>query len=205
MIFHDVQQTTEEWIKLRLGVPTASNFSRIMTPAKMQLSKSADKYIAELIGEKLSPFMPERAETFTSRAMQWGQQTEAEARSYYAMDRNAKVTNGGFCTTGDGKLGCSPDGLVGDDGCLEIKCPEPGTHVQYLMDGGVPDDYKPQVHGHLIVTGRAWCDFLSYAIGMPPLLVRVVPDLYTIQLADVIHKQFLPRYDEMLARLTGKA
>lgn len=205
MKFHDVQQTSEEWIRLRLGIPTASNFDQIMTPAKMQLSKSADKLIARLIGEKLSPFLPDRAESYASRAMQWGQETEAEARRFYEMEKNCTVTNGGFCTTDDEKLGCSPDGLIGDDGCIEIKCPEPGTHVGYLLAGTLPDEYKPQVHGHLIVTNRKYCDFLSYAIGLPPLLVRVEPDLYTVQLADVIYKQFLPRYEELLAKVKPKS
>lgn len=201
MIFHNVEQGTEEWLKLRLGVPTASNFDRIMTPKKQQLSSAADTFIAELIGEKLSPYMPERAETYTSRAMEWGKQTEEEARRFYAMDQNATPTNGGFCTTDDGRLGASPDFLIGDDGCGELKCPQPGTHVQYLIDGVLPEAYKCQVHGHLIVTGRQWCDFMSYSMGLPPFIVRVTPDLYTVQLSKVIYEQFLPRYDELLAKI----
>lgn len=203
MLFFDLKQGEEEWAKARLGIPTASNFGRIMTPAKMQLSKQADKYIADLIGEKMSPYMPERVENYSSRAMEWGQQTEEEARRFYAMERNCVVSNGGFCTTDDGRLGSSPDGLVGDDGCLEIKCPESGTHVQYLLDGGVPDEYKPQVHGHLIVTGRAWCDFLSYSIGLPPLLVRVEPDLYTMKLSEMLYNEFLPRYETLMKKIAG--
>lgn len=201
MKFFNVEQGGEEWVKHRLGIPTGSQFDRIMTPKKMQLSASADGFIAELIGEALSPYLPERAETFTSRAIEWGRQTEEEARKYYAMERDATVTNGGFCTTDDGRLGCSPDGLVGDDGCLEIKCPQPGTHVQYLIDGGLPDSYKCQVHGHLVVTGRKWCDFLSYSIGLPPFLIRVEPDEFTLKLSQVIYEQFLPRYDELLAKI----
>lgn len=201
MKFHNVEQSSEEWFKLRLGIPTASNFDRIMTPKKMELSKSADGFIADLIAEKLSPFYPERAEQFTNRAMEWGKQTEDEARKFYAMDQNVTPTNGGFCTTDDRRLGCSPDFLVGDDGCGELKCPQPGTHVQYLIDGVLPDAYKCQVHGHLIVTGRKWCDFMSYAIGLPPFIVRVEPDQYTLTLSTVIYEQFLPRYDLLLAKI----
>lgn len=203
MIFHDVQQTSEEWIKLRLGVPTASSFDKIMMPKKMQLSASADKYIAQLIGEKMSPFLPERAETFKTRSMEWGQQTEEEARRFYAMDKNTSVTNGGFCTTDDGKLGCSPDGLIDTKGTIEIKCPEAGTHVQYLIDNELPSEYKPQIHGHLIVTGRDYCDFLSYSIGLPPLLIRVEADAYTLQLSKIIYEEFLPRYELLLAKIKG--
>lgn len=200
MTFYDVKQGEEDWVKLRLGMPTASDFDKIMTPAKMQLSKSADKLIARLIGERYSPYLPERAETFSSRAMQWGQQTEEEARRFYAMERNCTVTNGGFCVSEDGRLGCSPDGLIGDDGCLELKCPESGTHVAWLIEGGVPAEYLPQVHGQLIVTGRKWIDFMSYSIGLPPLLVRVEPGLYTEQLRKVIYDEFLPRFDDLLSR-----
>lgn len=205
MIFHDVQQGSEEWHKLRLGVPTASNFSKVMTPKTMKMSASADKFIASLIGEKLSPYLPERAETFTNRAMQWGQQTEDEARRFYAMERNVTPTNGGFCLTDCGRLGSSPDFLVGDDGCGELKCPEAGTHVGWLLDGGLPDDHKVQVHGHLIVTGRAYCDFMSYSIGLPPLLVRVEPDLFTLKLSEMLFQEFLPRYELLLAKIRGAA
>ncbi len=200
MKFHDVQQGSEEWVRLRLGMPTASDFDKIMTPAKMQLSKSADKLIARLIGERLSPYLPERAETFSSRAMQWGQQTEEEARRFYAMERNCTVTNGGFCLTDDGRFGASPDGLIGEDGCLELKCPEAGTHVGWLLEGGVPAEYMTQVHGQLIVTGRKWVDFMSYSIGLPPLLVRVEPSLYTEELKKLLYGQFIPRFDEVLAK-----
>ena len=205
MKYFDVEQGTEDWIKLRLGVPTASDFDKIMTPAKMQLSKSADKLIARLIGETCSPYLPERAESYTSRAMRWGQETEAEARRFYAMEKNCVVSNGGFVTTDDGRLGCSPDGRIDEDGGLELKCPEPATHVQYLLDGGMPDEYKPQVHGQLIVTGFKYVDFLSYCDGLPPLLVRVEPDLYTLKLSEILYGEFLPRYEQLLAKIRGAA
>lgn len=203
MKYFNVDQKSEEWVKLRMGIPTASDFSMIMTPAKMQLSKSAYKLAARLIGEKLSPFLPERAESYMTRAMEWGVQTEAEARSYYAMERGVDIQNGGFCVSDDGRLGCSPDGLVGDDGLIELKCPEAGTHVEYLLAGDVPDDYKPQVHGQLIVTGRKWVDFMSYSIGLPPLIVRVTPNLYTQTLKDLIYKEFLPIIDATMAKVKG--
>lgn len=201
MKYHDVEQGSDDWFRMRLGIPTASNFDKIMTPKKMELSKSADTLIAELIAEKISEILPERAETYSSRAMEWGKQTEEEARRFYCMDQNVTTTNGGFCTTDDGRIGCSPDSLVNGDGCLELKCPQPKTHVQYLLDGVLPDEYKPQVHGHLIVTGRKYCDFVSYALNFPPLIIRVTPDEYTLKLSQVIYEQFLPRYDELLAKI----
>jgi len=203
MRYFDVDQKSEEWVNLRMGIPTASDFSMIMTPAKMQLSKSAYKLAARLVGEKLSPYLPERAESFMTRAMEWGVQTEAEARAYYADHTGTPVSNGGFCLSDDGRIGCSPDGIVGDDGLLELKCPEAGTHVEYLLAGDVPDDYKPQVHGQLIVTGRKWVDFMSYSIGLPPLIVRVTPNLYTQTLKDLIYKEFLPIIDATMAKVKG--
>jgi putative phage-type endonuclease len=200
MKYFNVEQGSEEWVKLRLGVPTASDCTMIMTPKKMELSKQSDKLIARLISEKLSPYLPERAETFSSRAMEWGKQTEEEARRFYAMERNVTVMNGGFCLSDDGRIGCSPDGVVGEDGILELKAPNPSTHVEYLMEGGVPFDYMPQIHFQLIVTGCKWVDFMSYAQGLPPLLVRVEPGLYTEQLKKLLYDEFLPRFDEVLAR-----
>lgn len=208
MKFYDVQQATEDWIKLRLGIPTASDFDKIMTPKTMKLSGSCNKLIARLIGEKLSPFLPERAETYTSRAMQWGQQTEEEARRFYTHDTGNAVTNGGFITTDEGDLGASPDGMVGEDGMLELKCPDAGTHVEWLLEGGLPDEYKPQVHGQLIVAmkgpnAKKYVDFLSYSPGLDPLLVRVEPNAYTMQLAEMIYGEFLPKYRATLKRITG--
>ncbi len=143
------------------------------------MSSQAAGYIAELIGETQALYLPEGVESYTNRAIRWGQQCEEEARRYYCMDRQCDVTNGGFCTTDDGRFGASPDFLVEPDGCGELKCPQPGTHVEYILGRGLPEIYKPQVHGHLIVTGRKWCDFLSYAPGLKPLLVRVEADDFT--------------------------
>lgn len=182
MIYHDIEQGSQDWHDLRLGVPTASNFSRIITAAGGKASKQRQGYIEDLIGEKLSLYLPDRAESYTNKAIRWGQECEAEARRFYKMDQNVDVTNGGFCTTDDGRFGASPDFLVGAEGCGELKCPQPGTQVHYILEGKLPDDYKAQVHGHLIVTGRKWCDFLSYAPGLSPFLIRVEPDAFTKEL-----------------------
>ena len=203
MQYFNVDQKSEEWVKLRLGVPTASDFDKIMTPKKMELSKSATKLAYRLIGEKLSPYLPERAESFMTRAMEWGVQTEAEARNFYAMETDLVINNGGFCLSDDGNFGCSPDALVGDDGLLELKCPESGTHVEYLCDQIIPDEYKPQVHGQLIVTGRKWVDFMSYSIGLPPMIVRVTPNLYTEQLRKMLYEDFLPLLETIRKKVEG--
>jgi hypothetical protein len=215
VIYHDVPQGDEAWFRLRMGVPTASCFDSILTPAKGELSKSSTKYVAELIGEQLATFLPANVQTYTSRAMDWGQQTEAEARRFYSMERDIDVSNGGFCLHDSRKWGASPDGLIGltrpvntepvrVTGALELKCPQPGTHVEYLMDGKLPLEYRWQVHGHLIVTGAAWCDFLSYCPGLPPLLVRVEPGPDTDKLR-VALERFHEQYQAALARVRGAA
>lgn len=170
----DIEQGTPEWIALRLGIPTASRFDSIITPARGDLSKSADGYLRELLAEWLSG---QAAETYQSGWMARGNEMEPEARDYYAFERGLTVERVGFVYADDSRMfGCSPDGIIADDGLLEIKNPKPSTHIGYLLSGTLPMDYRPQVHGSLLVTGRAWCDFLSYCPGLPPLLLRVARD-----------------------------
>lgn len=188
-------QGSQEWHDLRRGVPTASEFQRILPPKTRKPGAGARSYLEELIGDKMSIYYRENAESFTNKAVRWGEQCEAEARKWYALERNVDVELVGFCTTDDGRFGCSPDGLVGEDGGLELKCPQANTHVGYLLDGVLPTDYMGQVHGSLIVTGRKWWDFLSYAPGLPPLLVRVTPDEYT----EALRKQLDKFWDELQA------
>jgi hypothetical protein len=195
---YDVQQGTPEWFELRLGVPTASQFHRILTPKTLKIAAASDEYIHELVADH---FRSEPAPSVPmNHAMEHGIQTEAEARRWYAMETDCDVTQVGFITNEEGTLGCSPDGLVGADGGLELKCPQPNTQVRYLLEGGLPPEYRCQVHGSLIVTGRHWWDFLSYCQGLPPLLVRVKPDLFTDALNHAL-TQFLERYQLALARI----
>lgn len=178
MIRRDMPQYTPEWFAVRRGVPTCSNFSKIITPAKGEMSKSAIGYAFELVAQAVDPAYGAQ-DDYVSAAMKNGTIMEPEARRFYEFDADATVEPVGFCLTDDGRFGGSPDGLVGADGCLELKSPEPKTQVAYLYRGGLPDEYKPQVHGHIIITGRKWCDFVSYARGLPPLRVRVEPNEYT--------------------------
>lgn len=171
MIIIDVEQGTPEWHEARLGIPTASRFKEIVTPAKAELSKTSETYLRELLAEWLSG---QPTESFSSSWMQRGQELESPARTLYQFEREIEVRQVGFCRLGD--LGYSPDGLCGGDGLLEIKCPKPSTHIGYLMEGVLPTEYRAQVMGGLLITDRNWCDFLSYCPGMPPLLVRVDRD-----------------------------
>lgn len=220
MRYFDVEQSSEEWFLLRRGVPTASNFDRVLTPAKAQLSKQADSYIAELIGETMSLIPPDGIENATTRAMQWGQRCEAEARSWYSMHRDCDVANGGFCMSECGRFGCSPDFIVGLElaeemdydsdkghyavarlaGAGELKCPQSQTQVEYLLDGQLPTAYRWQVHGHLWVTGAPWCDFMSYHPGLEPLLLRIERNEDTEMLGKAL-EAFWERYQLTLRRV----
>lgn len=207
MKYFNVTQGQEEWFKLRNGVPTASRFDMILTPAQGKASNQQHKLINQLIGERLSLIPPERIESYTNRAMRWGQQTEEEARRYYCLVRELDVYNGGFCLSECGRFGASPDGLVGTEttttGALELKCPQAETQVEYLRDGGLPSTYRWQVHGHLVITGLPFCDFLSYSPGLPPLLVRVEPGPDTEKLRIALD-DFYGRFEAALKKVMAQ-
>ena len=168
----DVQQGSPEWFECRCGIPTSSSFDKIVT-TKGVASTQRTKYLYKLAGERITR-LPEG--TFQSQAMLRGIEMEAEARSFYEFTTGQEVQQVGFCLSDDGLYGASPDGLVGDKGALEIKCPTIPVHVDYLIKGVLPTDYFQQVQGQLLVTKREWVDFLSYYPGLKPLIVRVFPD-----------------------------
>lgn len=166
----ECEQGSPEWFAARTGIPTASEFDKIIELTG-KISKQRQKYMYRLAGERVAGI---REEGYQSPAMIRGTIMEEEARNFYEITTGNKVQQVGFCTTG--LFGCSPDGFVGDDGTIEIKCPLIATHVSYLVDEKLPSDYFQQVQGGLFVTGRKWCDFISYFPGLKPLVVRVVSD-----------------------------
>ena len=166
-------QYDASWWAIRRGVPTASCFNNILTPKTCKPSASALPYICQLIGDKLRDDYGQE-ETFTTAAMKNGHLLEPEARRYFEFHTGETAEIVGFCTTDDGRLGCSPDAMG-----LELKCPQAGTHVKYLLDGELPDEYKNQVHGSMIVTGYDHWSFMSYHPNFPPLLLTVERDEYT--------------------------
>lgn len=168
----DFPQRSPEWFQARLGVPSASSFGKVITPTGKP-STQVDGYLNKLVAEILTGKTDGQE---ASEAMQRGTELEPEARSYYELIAGP-VEEIGFCIHNDG-FGCSPDGLVGDEGLIEIKCPLSHTQVEYLLlsDGKIPSIYYPQVQGQLLVMDRKWCDFLSYHPDMKPLLVRVERD-----------------------------
>lgn len=177
------EQGSDAWLQSRLGRPTASNFGKLITPTG-KASTSAEAYINELIAQRITGEIPE---FFKSEAMQRGNDLEASAKALYEFAMDVEVVEVGLCLHDEFECGASPDGLVGDDGGLEIKCPLPHTHVSYLRDGNMPSKYIPQVQGCLWITEREWWDFMSYNPCMEDLIVRVYRDeAYIKKLADAV-------------------
>ncbi len=198
----ECKQGTEMWFEARKGIPTSSCFDKILTPRTMKPSASQDDYIAELIADQYRQGPWTESEGYRSLAMQHGVYFEPEARNWYCFQNDCEVREVGLCLTDDGRFGCSPDALCGEDGGLELKCPTGKTQVKYLLNGGLPDEYKCQVHGALIVTGRSWWHFCSYCPGLPPLLLRVEPNGFTESLRGSLETFWL-RYRQSLEFVRG--
>ena len=174
MIVLDCEQGSQAWIDARLGIPTSSEFSRIVTPTG-RASSAAEGYTAELLAEWALgyPIKEFGGTEWTER----GKDLEPEARTYYSLQTDLDPKTVGFVYQDDRKMvGCSPDALVGDVGTLELKCPRADTHLLWLARDAIPKDHIIQVQGHVWVTGRLWCDFQSYHPDFPSLLKRAEPD-----------------------------
>lgn len=176
-------QGSQEWLQSRLGKPTASNFGKLITPTGKP-SASADGYINELIAQRITGELPE---FYTNAAMERGNELEPAAKALYEFTNGVEVVQAGLCLHDTLDCGASPDGLVGDNGGLEIKCPLPHNHIAYLRSGDVTTKYIPQIQGCLWITGREWWDFMSYHPAMEDLIVRVYRDeAYIKKLADAV-------------------
>ena len=169
----DFEQGSEEWFKARLGIPTASRFKDIVTPSKGDKSKSYKSYMYELIAEKLTN---EKEDFFKTEWMQRGNEVEPLARASYEFIHEVKVKEVGIILNDAQTIGASPDGLIGDIGGIEIKCPKPSTMVKYMINGNLPLEYKTQVMGSLWISEREWWDFLAFHPSMDFFEVRVYRD-----------------------------
>ena len=179
-IFHDVAQYSEEYDCLKIGIPTSSNFHKIITP-QGKPSKQWREYACVLIAERL---LQQRIEFFNSPAMERGLIVEAEAADWYEFDHDVTVQKVGFITDDSHTMGCSPDRLVGDDGLLEIKAPLPHTQVGYWISGEVDERFRPQLQGQLYISQRSWVDIVCWHDVLPKLVMRVEPDEKFIQALD---------------------
>ena len=159
-IIESCEQGSAEWLSMRLGKITASRVKDVLTKGRGNTpSKTAESYMMELIAEVLTrqskPF-------FENDAMRWGTETEPQARSMYEVNNNfVTVKEVAFVQHND-QVGISPDGLVGEDGLLEVKCPNTTTQIKRALSGDYAADYKAQIQMQLWVTNREWCDFVSF-------------------------------------------
>lgn len=160
-----MEQRTDEWHAARLGKVTASRVADVVAKTKTGYGASRANYMAELICERLTG-VPQ--DSFVSSAMQWGTDTEPLARAAYEAASGELVIETGFVPHSHvASSGASPDGLIGEDGLLEIKCPNTSTHIDTLLGQSVPAKYMTQMQWQMACTGRKWCDFVSFDPRMP--------------------------------------
>lgn len=160
-----MDQGTPEWRAARLGKVTASRISDVTAKTRSGYGASRANYMAEIIVERLTG---QPTESYTNAAMIWGTNTEPLARASYEVIEGSLVEEVGFVPhpTIEG-AGCSPDGLVGADGLIEVKCPNTATHIEYLLDSAAPAKYLPQMQWQMACTGRQWVDFVTFDPRMP--------------------------------------
>jgi putative phage-type endonuclease len=198
-----IEQGSPEWFAQRLGKVTASRVADVIAKTKTGYSTSRDNYMAQLVCERMTGTV---AESFTNSAMQWGTETEPLARAAYEAHADVLVDEVAMITHPTIEAaGASPDGLVGDDGLLEIKCPNTATHIDTLLTQTVPGKYITQMQWQMACTGRQWTDFASFDPRLPTelqLFVKRVPrdDAY-IQMLEKEVVQFLTELDGKIKKL----
>lgn len=199
-VIRGVEQGSADWLALRAGRVTASNFGKVIAGGQ---GKTRRAYMLQLVAERLTG---EPAETYTNAAMEWGTQTEPQARAVYELMTGREVEEVTITLEGD-YIGASPDGLV-DEGGLEIKCPNTSTHLDYLLRGELPAQYRPQVQGCMWVHRAPWWDFMSFDPRLPPasqaFVLRVRRDQAYIESLEGSVVAFVDEMLELEQRLRGE-
>ena len=198
-----IQQRSPEWFAARLGKVTASKVADVIAKTKTGYSASRDNYMAQLICERMTG---QRQESYTNAAMEWGTETEPLARAAYEARKGVLVDEVGLIDHPYvQRSGASPDGLVGDDGVLEIKCPNTATHFETLLKGEMPSKYIPQVQWQMACTNRKWCDFVSFDPrvddGLKLFVVRIQRDSDYIKMLEDEVMKFLRELEIKLNKL----
>lgn len=206
MLVLAAEQYTDDWYNARLGRVTASKIADVVARTKSGWGASRATYMADLIAERLTGTA---RESFTNAAMQWGTDTEPTARDDYAFVTDAEVTQVGFvCHPDIDMAGASPDGLVGDDGLLEIKCPNTATHIDTLLGAPIDGKYIKQTQWQMSCCERAWCDYVSYDPRLPASMQlhiqRVGRDDKMIADLERDVREFLIEVDTKVALLTDR-
>ena len=200
MLVHECIQGSEAWHGYRAGTPTASEFSKLIT-SKGEPSKQMDAYAAVLAAEAFAgkPLDRWAGNGSTER----GKELEGQARAWYSLVTNADVQEVGFVTDDQVQYGSSPDGLVGDDGCVEFKCQEAKGHVSTLLyykkHGRCPTDYVAQTQGEMLVCERKWNDLVFFHPELPSIIIRQFPDTVVMDGLTTQLKAVIAKRDEILA------
>ena len=196
----DVVQGSDAWLDARAFLPTSSHADEIMTPGKLAPSASQTGYRNKLLAEYIFGHWIDWNNK--THAMELGTEREDNARAWYELTRGVDVEQVGLILTDDGRFGCSPDGLVGEDGMVEIKNPLLHTHVGYLVDPAtLVKEYRGQTQAQLWVTGRAWCDLISYNPDIERVVVRVEPDPAYQEAWEKVLGAFLDDFDDAKRRV----
>ena len=201
-----MEQRTDDWFKARLGKATANRVADVVARTKSGYGASRANYMAELICERLTGA---RGESYQNAAMLWGTEQEPAARAAYEALTGALVVETGFVPHFVIDMsGASPDGLVGDDGLVEIKCPNTANHIDTLIMGAVPGKYVTQMQWQMACTDRQWCDFVSYDPRLPEnmqlFVKRVMRDDAMINTLETEVRLFLVELNEKISTLTDK-
>jgi putative phage-type endonuclease len=201
----DIIQGSSEWLQARCGLVTASRVADVVAKTKSGYSASRATYMGELIAERLTG-VP--AASFTNAAMQWGTSTEPMAREAYRAQSFEDVIEVGFVLHPTVmQSGASPDGYVGADGMIEIKCPNSSTHIDTLLGQKIPEKYITQMLWQMASSGRAWCDFVSFDPRLPPemqmFIKRLERDNERIAELEKEVSAFIAELDEKVAKLTA--
>lgn len=199
MIAIDVSQRTLDWMKLHVGIPTASGFKNLLTPEfKIRDGQTIKSYVYLKLAEK---WRGEPVMDLSTFSIEQGELLETEAKPFFELETGREISQVGFIFSDDKTCGCSPDGLLGEDGGLEIKCPSAPVHVQYLVEGVLPKDYAAQVHGSMFVTGRPKWTFFSYRRNFPPFVIEIQRDQEICERIAKAIQKFYNIYQEGAAAL----
>jgi putative phage-type endonuclease len=202
----DVEQGSHEWIAARLGKVSASRMADMTARTKTGYGASRANYAAELIVERLTGTPAER---YTNAAMAWGTEKEPDAKDAYCFLRDAEIVPVGLVLHPTIAMACaSPDGLIGDDGLIEVKCPLSATHIDTLLSETIPEKYVKQMMWQMACTGRQWCDFVSFDPRLPAemqVFIRRVPrDNALILELEQETVKFLAEIDQTISKLQAK-
>ena len=197
-----MEQRTDEWFAARIGKVTASRVADVIAKTKSGYGAGRANYLADLVVERLTG---QKAQGFSNAAMEWGTQTEPQARAAYSAKTGILVEEVGFIDHPTVAMsGASPDGFA-EEGLIEVKCPNTSTMLEYILDGKPPQKYVTQMQWQMACTGRPWCDFVSFDPRLPErlqlLVVRVPRDDDYIAMLETEVKKFLAELDDNLNKL----